>query len=201
VLASARPADADWCRRAGADAVFDYSDPRLAERLRQAAPGGVDLLVDTSGHLDLDMAVGLLAQRGRIVVLAGRGQRPALPVGPLYLRGATITGFAISDAHVEELAEAAGAVNARLAAGTSPSGSPTCSRWSRRRPRTGWSSGRRAAGWCCASGTPRRRPGGDAAVAAIRLGGVEGLVPCSAWSPPVARRTSLPAMVSGSRSL
>jgi NADPH:quinone reductase-like Zn-dependent oxidoreductase len=63
VLATARPADTDWCRAAGAAEVVDYRDPDLAGRLRALAPGGVDLYVDTSGHLDLPAGV-----RGRIVL-------------------------------------------------------------------------------------------------------------------------------------
>jgi NADPH:quinone reductase-like Zn-dependent oxidoreductase len=117
VLASAGARDADWCRRAGATAVLDYRDPRLGERLRDAAPGGVDLLVDTSGHLDLDLAMAVLAERGRVVAVAGGPQRPPLPVRAMYRLGATITGFVISHASVEELADAARALNARLAAG------------------------------------------------------------------------------------
>jgi hypothetical protein len=35
------------------------------------APGGVDLCVDTSGGIDLELACDLLAFRGRIVLLAG----------------------------------------------------------------------------------------------------------------------------------
>jgi NADPH:quinone reductase-like Zn-dependent oxidoreductase len=49
---------------------------------------------------------------------AGRARSPSTrPSRPLCLRGATVTGFAISHAHVAELAEAARALNARLAAG------------------------------------------------------------------------------------
>jgi NADPH:quinone reductase-like Zn-dependent oxidoreductase len=36
VLATARPADADWCRAAGAAEVVDYRDPDLAGRLLAA---------------------------------------------------------------------------------------------------------------------------------------------------------------------
>lgn len=55
VLASARPEDHDGCRVAGADVVIDYRDPDLHERLRAAAPAGVDVFWDTSGHHDLGL--------------------------------------------------------------------------------------------------------------------------------------------------
>jgi NADPH:quinone reductase-like Zn-dependent oxidoreductase len=57
--------------RAGAAEVVDCRDPDLNGRLRALAPDGVDLYVDTSGHLDLPAAVDLLAARGRLVLLAG----------------------------------------------------------------------------------------------------------------------------------
>jgi NADPH:quinone reductase-like Zn-dependent oxidoreductase len=116
VLAGARSEDAGWCRSAGAAEVVDYRDPDLSGRLRALAPDGVDLHVDTSGHLDLPAAVDLLATRGRLVLLAGGGQRLTLPVGPLYTHDRRILGFVISRADTGELAEAAAVLNRRLAA-------------------------------------------------------------------------------------
>jgi NADPH:quinone reductase-like Zn-dependent oxidoreductase len=120
VLAGARPEDAGWCRAAGAAEVVDYRHPDLHGRLRALAPEGVDLYVDTSGHLDLPAAVDLLATGGRLVLLAGGGQRLTLPVGPLYTHDRRILGFVISRAATGELAEAAAVLNRRLAAGELP---------------------------------------------------------------------------------
>ncbi|WP_372699049.1 NADPH:quinone reductase [Arthrobacter sp. JSM 101049] len=115
VLASASAADADYCRGLGADVVLDYHDADLAGRLREAAPRGLNVQVDTSGHNDLEMAVDLAARRGRIVVMAGPASTPVLPAGQLYMRDASVHGFAISNATVGELAEAAQTVNTLLA--------------------------------------------------------------------------------------
>jgi NADPH:quinone reductase-like Zn-dependent oxidoreductase len=120
VLAGARSEDADWCRSAGAAEVLDYRDPDLPGRLRELAPAGIDLYIDTSGHLDLPTAIDLLALRGRLVLLAGPGQRLTLPAGPLYTNDRRILGFAISRADTGDLAEAASAINSQLAAGTLP---------------------------------------------------------------------------------
>ena len=79
VLASARPTDHDRCRAAGAEVVVDYRDPDLAERLRAAAPDGIDVFWDTSGHHDLDVAAAVIATAGRILLTAGDSQ-PMLPV-------------------------------------------------------------------------------------------------------------------------
>ena len=97
--------------------MLDYRDPRLGERLREAAPGGFGVQVDTSGRMDLELAVDLLAWRGRVVLLAGMDRRASLPVGPLYLRDGRVLGFVISRATTAELAAAAALVNQRLAAG------------------------------------------------------------------------------------
>ena len=120
VLAGARPEDDGWCRAAGAAEVVDYRDPELPGRLAALAPDGIDLYVDTSGHLDLPGAVDLLADRGRVVLMAGGGQRLTLPAGPLYTHDRRVVGFAISGAATAELAEAAAVLNDRLAAGTLP---------------------------------------------------------------------------------
>jgi NADPH:quinone reductase-like Zn-dependent oxidoreductase len=116
VLATCRPEDADRCRRAGAAETLDYRDERLGERLRALAPDGVDLQVDTSGRIDLELACKLLAPRGRIVLLSGTA-RPALPVWELYTRDGRIHGFVISRATPGELADTAAALNRQLAAG------------------------------------------------------------------------------------
>ncbi|MFD4025363.1 NADPH:quinone reductase [Streptomyces sp. NPDC058576] len=117
VVASASAADAAWVRSLGAAEVFDYLDPALAERVSAACPDGVGVYVDTFGTNDLTAAVDMLAPRGRIVLLAGVGARPVLPVGPFYMKDAAILGFVISHATTAELAAAAGAINRLVASG------------------------------------------------------------------------------------
>ena len=117
VLASARPDDHGACRAAGADAVVDYRDPDLAARLRAAAPSGVAVFWDTSGHHDFDVAAAVVAPGGRVLLTAGGDARPVLPVGRLYTRDVTLRGFVISRAAVGDLADAAGLINRMLLAG------------------------------------------------------------------------------------
>jgi NADPH:quinone reductase-like Zn-dependent oxidoreductase len=117
VVAAASRDDLEECRRLGADAVADYRDPNLADALHRAAPDGVDLHLDTSGHHDLDLGLGLLAPRGRLILMAGLAARPELPVGAVYTRDARIVGFAISNASTDDLAEAADRVNRLVSAG------------------------------------------------------------------------------------
>lgn len=118
VIASASAEDLDYCRALGAEAALDYRGEGFAQQLREAAPDGVDVHLDTSGHHDLALAVGALAPRGRIVLMCGLAARPVLPAGALYTRDGSIVGFAISNARVAELATAAEEVNEVLAEGT-----------------------------------------------------------------------------------
>jgi 2-desacetyl-2-hydroxyethyl bacteriochlorophyllide A dehydrogenase len=117
VIATASAGDAAYCRARGAVEVLDYTDPALADHLRELSPGGIDAYFDTAGHNDLELGVGLLARRGRIVLLAGMRTRPVLPAGALYLKDCSVVGFAISQASTSELAEAAAAVNRLLSTG------------------------------------------------------------------------------------
>jgi 2-desacetyl-2-hydroxyethyl bacteriochlorophyllide A dehydrogenase len=117
VIAVASAEDAQRCWDLGAAEVIDYRDPDLPQRIRERSPRGVDVYIDTSASNDLVSAVDLLAKRGRIVLLAGMRTRPVLPVGPLYLKDCSVVGFAISQATVGELAEAASCVNRLLANG------------------------------------------------------------------------------------
>jgi NADPH:quinone reductase-like Zn-dependent oxidoreductase len=120
VIASARAEDLDHCRGSGAAVALDYRAAGFADALRGAAPDGVDVHLETSGHHDLGLAVDVLADRGRIVVMAGMGARPVFPAGPFYLRDGRIVGFVISNARTSELAAAATCVNDLLVGGLRP---------------------------------------------------------------------------------
>ncbi|MEV6834006.1 NADPH:quinone reductase [Streptomyces sp. NPDC051133] len=117
VLATAGARDGAYCAERGAEQVFDYRDPDLIRKIREAAPSGIDVLVDTAGVNDLENTVDLLARRGRVVLLAGARSRPVLPAGALYTNDRSVVGFVISHASPDELAEAAAYVNDLLAGG------------------------------------------------------------------------------------
>ena len=118
VIAVAGAHSADRLRELGAEVCIDYRDPRAAKLIRQAAPQGVDMYVDTSARNDLPTAVDLLARRGRIVLLSGLQTAPTLPAGRLYVKDGSVVGFAISQASADELAEAAAHIDRLLADGS-----------------------------------------------------------------------------------
>lgn len=118
VITSAAADDRDWCRELGADAVIDYRRTDLYDAVHQACPDGVDIWWDASGHNHFVQCLPLLNRRARIVLMSGLGGGSVeLPVGQLYTKDITLCGFAISNATVGDLAQAAQAINRLLAAG------------------------------------------------------------------------------------
>jgi NADPH:quinone reductase-like Zn-dependent oxidoreductase len=120
VIATARPDAHERCRELGASEVFDYAADRLADLIRAAAPDGVDVYWDTSGHATLNDVTPTLRPGATIVVSAGRQAQPPTPLWPLYTNDITVTGFVISRAATNELADAARAINALLGGASSP---------------------------------------------------------------------------------
>ncbi|WP_218063010.1 NADPH:quinone reductase [Arthrobacter sp. SDTb3-6] len=123
VITSSSADDAGHCRSLGATATLDYRSPALMDELAAAARSvsggrGLDVHIETSGRHQLEAAVEMLALRGRIIALSGMAATNALPLGRLYTRDGSVHGFAISNATVGELADAARAVNELLADGS-----------------------------------------------------------------------------------
>jgi len=118
VIATAgTPAKRDAVARFGADVVLDYRDRDLADQVRAAAPTGVDVFWETQREPDFDRAVSMLADRGRIVVMAGRDARPPFPVGPFYVKGCRLLGFVMFKADAATQAAAAADINRWLQSG------------------------------------------------------------------------------------
>ncbi len=58
-----------------------------------------------------------LAPRGRIILMAGRDARAQLPVGPFYMKDASIHGLAMFHAPADEQRKSAAEINRWLAKG------------------------------------------------------------------------------------
>jgi NADPH2:quinone reductase len=116
-VTAGRQDKAEWCRTLGADLVIDYKTQNVADALREFAPQGVNVYFDTTRQFDAKIALQSLAQRGRILVIAGMARDTLLPVGQFYLRNATLFGFTVTDATAKELAAYAMEINQWLARG------------------------------------------------------------------------------------
>jgi len=99
------------CRELGAALALSYRADNLPEAIRAFAPEGVNVWIETGRNPNFDLAVSLLALRGRMVVLAGREARPPFPVGPFYVKNATLYGFAMFNASAAEVAQCAAKIN------------------------------------------------------------------------------------------
>ena len=122
VATASGPAAAARVQALGADVVIDRrslaADPdALVRAVLAASPGGVDVLWEALREPDLDAAVAMLAEGGRIVLMAGRDARPAFPVGPFYVKQARLLGFVMFKASWQEQAAAAADLGRWMASG------------------------------------------------------------------------------------
>ncbi len=117
---SPRPAATrKWPRRRelGADLAINYKTDDVPARVKEFAPDGINVWWETLREPDFDRTVSLLAPRGRMILMAGRDARPPFPVGPFYVKGCKLFGFAMFNATTDELRAAADDINRWLAAG------------------------------------------------------------------------------------
>ncbi|SDI13181.1 NADP-dependent oxidoreductase [Nonomuraea jiangxiensis] len=91
--------------RLGFDAAFDRHDGPIADRLREAAPGGVDVYFDNVGGEQLRAAIEVMNPHGRIALCGALARQSAGgepdpgPGDPMRLIGKRLTlrGFTMSD--------------------------------------------------------------------------------------------------------
>ncbi len=110
---------AEECRRLGAAHVIEYRtqdiDQRFAEITEKTGP--IFLWFETLRTPALDRCIPLMAQRGRIILMAGRDARPEFPVGPFYVKDLRAIGFAMFNASPVEQRAAAMELNEFMADG------------------------------------------------------------------------------------
>lgn len=109
----------DFCRSIGADLAVDYRSESMDDEIRQftESNGGINVWFETLREPTMDRTVELMAQRGRIVLMAGRTARPEFPVGPFYVNDLRMAGFAMFNASTDEQRAAAEAINSAFEAG------------------------------------------------------------------------------------
>jgi NADPH2:quinone reductase len=107
---------AELCKKWGADRVLNYKSDDVPAGIRDATAGkGVQVWFETQREPDFVRTVDLLAPRGRMVIIAGRQAQPVFPVGPFYVKGLSLFGFAIFNATPEEQRRCADDINRWLA--------------------------------------------------------------------------------------
>jgi NADPH2:quinone reductase len=111
VTSAGSPEKAAACRQLGADHVIQYQRENTQQSILATIPTGVDVFWETLREPDFDMAVACLAERGRMILMAGRTARPPFPVGPFYVKGCSLRGFVMFKAAAEEQQRAAADIN------------------------------------------------------------------------------------------
>ena len=109
---------AKLCQQWGADCVLNYKTDDLSARVRDFTRGqGVHVWYETQREPNFVRTVDLMAQRGRIIIMAGRQAQPVFPVGPFYVKGLSLHGFAMFNASPAEQRRCAEDINRWLQGG------------------------------------------------------------------------------------
>lgn len=105
------------CKKLGADAAWCYKSDDVDARIKEFAPGGLDVWWETVREPSFERVVPLLGMRGRYVLMAGRDAKPVFPVGPFYTKDCTLIGFAMFNASQDEQRTCSVDINRWLAEG------------------------------------------------------------------------------------
>ncbi|QDT36206.1 NADPH:quinone reductase [Stratiformator vulcanicus] len=116
------PEKLERCRDLGADIAFDYRSHDLDEQIRafleQSERSGFDLWYETLRQPTLERTIGMMAEGGRIILMAGRDARPEFPLGSFYTQDLSIRGFAMFKASADEQRVCGEAINRLYEAGS-----------------------------------------------------------------------------------
>jgi NADPH:quinone reductase len=104
-------------KKLGVEIPLNYKTDDLAAAVKSTAPNGVNVYWETVREPDFEKIVPLLAERGRIVLMAGRDAKPPFPVGPFYVKGCSLHGFVMFKATPQEQQACATDINRWLGEG------------------------------------------------------------------------------------
>lgn len=99
------------CKRLGADLAVNYKTQEVDAAIKTFAPDGVNVWWETLREPDFERVIPLLAMRGRMILMAGREAKPAVPVGAFYTKDCSLFGFAMFNSAAAEQQAAAADIN------------------------------------------------------------------------------------------
>ncbi|HEY7327843.1 MAG TPA: NADPH:quinone reductase [Gemmataceae bacterium] len=106
------------CQQWGADCVLNYKSDDVPARVRDFTRNqGVNVWYETQREPEFVRIVDMMSQRGRIIIIAGRQAQPLFPVGPFYVKGLSLHGFAMFNASATEQRRSAEDINRWLKSG------------------------------------------------------------------------------------
>jgi NADPH2:quinone reductase len=101
----------------GADVAVNYKTDDILAAVKAFSPSGVNVYWETTREPDFDKIVSYMAERGRVVLMAGRDARPPFPVGPFYVKGCSLHGVVMFKATQDEMRACSDDINRWLASG------------------------------------------------------------------------------------
>jgi NADPH2:quinone reductase len=112
------PAGLELVGKQGAALVFNHHDADYLQQIQDATAGrGVDLIAEMLANVNLDKDLGLLAKRGRVVVIGNRG-RIEIDPRQMMAKDSDIRGMSLMHADTAELASIHAGLMAGLTNGT-----------------------------------------------------------------------------------
>ena len=90
------------CLQLGADLAINYKTQDVVAEVKEFASDGVNVYWESLREPNLRRRSACSPSRGRMIVMAGRDARPIFPVGPFYVKGCSLYGFAVFQATPEE---------------------------------------------------------------------------------------------------
>ena len=99
------------CKELGADIAVNYKTNDLRSAIKEHSESGIHVFWETKRTPNFKETIDLLAENGRMVLMAGRDASPPFPVGPFYVKGCSIHGFAMFKATPEVQLRAARDIN------------------------------------------------------------------------------------------
>ncbi|MEZ6049336.1 MAG: NADPH:quinone reductase [Planctomycetaceae bacterium] len=107
------------CEQLGADLAINYKTDDVDALIQKfvGEGGGVDVWFETLREPTPERTIGLMAKRGRYIVMAGRQAKPEFPIGPFYVKDLRLIGFAMFNASPAEQQQCALEMNEWFTAG------------------------------------------------------------------------------------
>jgi NADPH:quinone reductase len=105
---------AELSSAAGADVVVNYRDDDAAAAIRDAAPDGVDRIIEVALPQNLSLDLDVIRLRGTIVTYAGGAEEPAIPVRRLMTANLALKFLLLYNAGDEALDAAVREVSGAL---------------------------------------------------------------------------------------